>query len=91
MKSESKRALPRRKLADLLKMEFQDIQDPVYLQTMGELDFSDKLAVAYPAVKKGSLQSKPLLERANIFYYLHLSPFARRSMGQTYVPSSLRT
>ncbi len=85
MKPEPKRPLLRSSLEEILKAEFRNIQDPQYLQAMGELDFTDTLAVAYPAVKKGVVQSKPLLERANLFYYLHLSPFSRRSMAQTYL------
>eukprot|EP01022_Parablepharisma_sp_SALTPOND_P020432 TRINITY_DN3728_c0_g1_i1.p1 TRINITY_DN3728_c0_g1~~TRINITY_DN3728_c0_g1_i1.p1 ORF type:complete len:478 (+),score=72.15 TRINITY_DN3728_c0_g1_i1:1028-2461(+) len=54
------------------------------MKALEQIDFEDRLTIEYPVERKDK-KAKKGIERANLFYYLHLSPFARLSVSEMYL------
>ena len=70
-----------KKVEDMLREEFASIEDQTFMTELNKIDFSEQLAVGYPVTKNKS--DKKLLSQSELFYYIHLAPFARKSITET--------
>ena len=71
-----------------IRDEFREVKDPQILLMLGEINIADQLTVGYPVTRKSGKKIKGRIKdrisEGEMFYYLHLSPFARSSVSEMY-------
>ncbi len=67
-----------RPLWEQLKEEFGEGEDPQLVETLNSVELEDQLVAGLPAISENSRIGK--VDRPDLFYYLHLSPFARKAI-----------
>ncbi len=74
------------RLPRLIRQEFRSQKNPAFKKLARCIDFADHLTVGSPVTKAppNCLRNTPA--RSDMFYYMHLSSFARRSLMETYHP-----
>lgn len=60
-----------------LKEEFYSREDPQFLESLKEFDFSEQVCIGNPATTK-----KGKAKKSDMFYFFDLSPFSRESIGE---------
>ena len=58
------------------------MEDYQFRESLRAFDFTDQLCVGYPPRRKNVSGSISIADKADMFYFLHLSPFARKTVNE---------
>ncbi len=73
--------MPRTTIYELLREGLKEQEDQ---EMLNGVSYEDRIEVGFPAFRKDAKLTSSVTERSEMFYYYHLSPFARKAVTQTY-------
>ena len=82
-KENQKLGRPYKTIIAMLREDFAELEDSQCSKALDQVDLEDKLIIGSPAIKKEKKRKGKTTED-NLFFYIHLSPFARLSISEVY-------